>query len=941
MKLNLLTNRVVIGLVLFLVLVGVYQFRWKPHYRPYYENAVRFYQGGDYLQSLRELEQAYDIAPNSLDVIVLMGWTQFKLGNYERADYFFQRALTLDPRTEEARLGAAFVALETGKGEIDTDLLEKLLAERSSDPNARILKAGALAGAGRHFEAAEIYRGLLDDRSYGEAAQAALEQMFGLQGFDDPVPQSLPPFRRPGERQVPYRASENALWEQERGEWKKYYLAGVNLSPGIPGYYSAAPPNDGRLYLNWLQQISAMNANVVRVQRLLPPSFYRALSHHNARGQRVKLFQQIWLMPPPNDDLFDAEYTEATKTRIRDVVDAIHGRGSLPLDTRRQQGGVYSVDVSNFVAAILLGGELDAGTVLQTNLRNLGKRSHQGRFVRLADGKPSEVWLVQMLDYMMEYETETYNTQRPVAFANRPSLDPLVHPSENTGTRNDLVSIDEAKFQRGPENAAGIFAAYSVYPYYPDFLLDEPGLVRARDSQGPNPLYGYLEELKQHLPHPLVVLEYGIPSSIGIARFHPFGWNQGGHTEQEQARILTRMASTVREAGCAGGFVYELFDEWYKTNWLTRDFQVPADRSTLWLNDLAPEQRFGLVGFRTSRWKLFSASDEAWSNEKVLYRAQEAMGAKFDPAKNVRLVQAASDEGYLYLRLKLACATCDVSGQKSNARDTEGLAYALALSTVSGRVGLQRLPFGNVSLPTGANFLLYLDKPEDSKLLIASNYYPHAMEPKPGSPERVEFQRRRVFTPRLEEHGAFISMEVETREPRYGRNQVFYPGQRYDRSLLRYGNGDPGAGDYDSLAEWFVYPSTNSIVVRIPWGKLLITDPSGLRAFYGFTEQLAPLATSTPGVDVAVFTLQTTGVPDLLTDDLLLSSMPPVSGARVEEPKRYTWDLWNTVKPEVYYKRAYYALQKEFAQEASPERAVAGSAGAGRQPAGAGRTGSR
>ena len=106
---------------------------------------------------------------------------------------------------------------------------------------------------------------------------------------------------------------------------------------------------------------------------------------------------------------------------------------------------------------------------------------------------------------------------------------------------------------------------------------------------------------------------------MGISHFQPYGWNHGGHTEEEQAQILSQMSSAIREAGCAGGVVFELQDEWYKHNWLTADFEAPLERSALWQNQLDPEKSYGLIGYRTRNWKLFAGDDAAWEKARTVY----------------------------------------------------------------------------------------------------------------------------------------------------------------------------------------------------------------------------------------------------------------------------------------------------------------------------------
>src|SRR6185369_17727094 len=149
---KLFTNRVILGTIAIFVLVGLWEFAWKPQYRPPYEVAIQRYKAGDYQTGLTDIERAYEIAPNSMDVIVMRGWFLLKLHRFEEARIYFDRALRIDPREEEAQLGNAFVTLETGKGRLDSSVLTKIMGKRAGDPNVRIIVAGALRQEGRLVE---------------------------------------------------------------------------------------------------------------------------------------------------------------------------------------------------------------------------------------------------------------------------------------------------------------------------------------------------------------------------------------------------------------------------------------------------------------------------------------------------------------------------------------------------------------------------------------------------------------------------------------------------------------------------------------------------------------------------------------------------------------------------------------------------------------------
>lgn len=109
-------------------------------------------------------------------------------------------------------------------------------------------------------------------------------------------------------------------------------------------------------------------------------------------------------------------------------------------------------------------------------------------------------------------------------------LDPMFHNSEfieHEKVReydNDLEWIDFQNFHSTAKTHTGIYAAYHAYPYYPDFIyMDEKYAQNGDDNYLP-----YLQELKEYCPDmPLIIAEYGVPSSRGNSHFSPYGFHQG------------------------------------------------------------------------------------------------------------------------------------------------------------------------------------------------------------------------------------------------------------------------------------------------------------------------------------------------------------------------------------------------------------------------------
>src|SRR6266545_2562619 len=94
-------NRVYLGMAVILVLLGFWEFSWKPQYRDYYKLGMKEYQAGNFEGALPLLSHAYKISPNALEVITMMGWTHLRLHQYREARSHFTRALKFDPSSDE------------------------------------------------------------------------------------------------------------------------------------------------------------------------------------------------------------------------------------------------------------------------------------------------------------------------------------------------------------------------------------------------------------------------------------------------------------------------------------------------------------------------------------------------------------------------------------------------------------------------------------------------------------------------------------------------------------------------------------------------------------------------------------------------------------------------------------------------------------------------
>src|SRR5690606_10594302 len=84
-------------------------------------------------------------------------------------------------------------------------------------------------------------------------------------------------------------------------------------------------------------------------------------------------------------------------------------------------------------------------------------------------------------------------------------------------------------------------------------LLYDSAYAAARSRFGPSSYFGYLRDLvRHHAGLPVVIAEFGVPSSRGLAHWQPQGLTHGGLDERAHAAATARLAAEIRDAGAAG-----------------------------------------------------------------------------------------------------------------------------------------------------------------------------------------------------------------------------------------------------------------------------------------------------------------------------------------------------------------------------------------------------
>jgi hypothetical protein len=398
---------------------------------------------------------------------------------------------------------------------------------------------------------------------------------------------------------LPFKAEGDHLKVFRNGIYEPIFLKGVNLGVAVPGTQPGEMAASREQYIHWLHEIADAGLNYIRTYTLHYPRFYEELENYNLANPNkpIYLLQGVWLDEEYEADLITSQ-TEKFDDDIEEIVDCLHGNRVVSHRYGRAYG-TYAADVSPWLFGYIIGREIYPWEVILLEVMYPDSNEYIGTSISIQDTLPIDVWMTGRLDHLVTYQRNVYQTERPVSVSSWPTLDPLIHPTEDPErTEEDIAVMDMSKINchHAP---AGFFMSYHAYPYYPDFISDDPGYQAYSDSIGPNSYIGYLEDLKDHYDNiPLLIAEFGVPSSWGNAHFAFSGMHHGGFSEFEQGEINVRLLNNIYDTGCAGGLLFSWIDEWFKNSWITAPFGSDASRRPFWHNVTTPEQNYGIIGFK-------------------------------------------------------------------------------------------------------------------------------------------------------------------------------------------------------------------------------------------------------------------------------------------------------------------------------------------------------
>lgn len=393
------------------------------------------------------------------------------------------------------------------------------------------------------------------------------------------------------------------------------FLNGVNLGATLPGSTPGEWAAGARTYTAWLRQIGSIGFRSIRTYTLHPASFYAALADYNRRHPQAPIYLIQGVAMPEEaltgtTNLFSSKVTVPFDTAIENAVAALRG-DHVPDDVRM---GRYEVDVTPWLAGMIIGVEWDPGLIAASDATNRDRPQTAGTYVDSLPGStPTEVWLARRLETAAAALAGA-GVAAPLSFVNRPATDPLHHPTATTAEL-DLVGIDANHLVARPTWPAGLFATYHAYPYLADFLTSESGIAGSEGDS--HPFGGYLASLRNHhLDVPVILGEVGVPGGWVPAGPGPSVYNYGGYLESAQMAKNAELLETAREVGLGGAMMFEWVDEWFKPTWNMTDLEfAPAGT---WHNLAAPDQHFGIMAVEPIPAAQLDGSAQEWDAGHVV-----------------------------------------------------------------------------------------------------------------------------------------------------------------------------------------------------------------------------------------------------------------------------------------------------------------------------------
>lgn len=450
-------------------------------------------------------------------------------------------------------------------------------------------------------------------------------------------------------------------------------------------------------------------------------------------------------------------------------------------------------------------------------------------------------------------------------------------------TKEEIAAVIESEKEeiRTRREAVNRIEKRNAEKNAPDILDYLDGNYKDPDGER-NTYYTYLKVLNEYHTMPVVISEFGLPSSRGMSQDDlSMDRHQGHLTEDEQAEGLVECWKDIKDAGCQGGFVFSWQDEWYKRTWNTMH-AVDLDNSVYWSDYQTSEQFFGLLTFDPGEKKSVCYVDgdiSEWKKKDMVTKTEDMS------------VSVKYDEKFLYLLIH----------KKDFDKEKDLLYVPFDITPKSGSTYCQA---PEVTFDRAADFLMVLDGQGNSRVLAQERYnvlhamYSHETEGEDAFLDPVE-KDSPVFNP--------IHLVLQTATV-FTTKDFAAVSDTYETGKLRQGNANPEDEDFDSLADYMI--NGDYVEVRLPWQLLNFSNPSEMQVHDDYYECY--------------------GVENLSIDEIYIGVGASDSGEKRISMKAVELEGWGEkVTYHERLKKSYYALQELWTKE-TDDTAEGGDANVGK-----------
>ncbi len=428
---------------------------------------------------------------------------------------------------------------------------------------------------------------------------------------------------------TPFYTSDQQFFIHDENGGQVIEVKGVEVDSSYGAKRGNDFPIDMDTWQRWFGMIQDMGANTLRVSTVMNDTFYQSLYHYNEQtADPLYLIQGIRVS---YDEVSSAEESERMrfysilKEDARDVIDIIHGR-NLIFTNERKGSGLYRYNLSPYVIGYLIGDEWNQDMISYLDhTLNRDNLNFGGEYLQtMPDATTFETLMVTLMDEMIRYETNKYQTQRPISVNSTFVMDPFEYPAHIKQQIGKINRFTMDRFMSTDKHLAGLFASYS-YEEWPEEAIQFSQTASTKATMS-----DYLSELNATHDIPVIISSFGYPSETYINQAY------------NQANQLVEDLEMFQASGLSGAIIRSFQDVWDRRN-VTTAFMYDLQQIHEWPDAITPNQHYGLIGFKPYRDDVLMTVDGEDTDWEDVVNMSQTDG---------ETIKVTRDHGYLYILIE-------------------------------------------------------------------------------------------------------------------------------------------------------------------------------------------------------------------------------------------------------------------------------------------------